>query len=556
MNYTGAVIRQRFEQLVASRQVVQAKWDDCERYIAPFRGGRFFNEQRGESQKDWGSITDVWDSTAIMGAQRLAASIHAAVTSPAIRWFRLAFRDSAIQKDKQAKGWLDDCSDKMFDEIQASDFNTEISMAYQDMVVFGPSAMIEEPMKERFPGLWNGLDFTCVPIREIYFEEDHRDRAKVFYRRLQWTPVQIVDKFGADKCPEWVRLKAENSTGVEERIDVIFCIFKRDEIPTLRLGEVAAPKLRPYGFKYVLRAAGDELGEEGGYYDMPAYIARWEKTSGSMWGHGPGMIALPTVKYLNAWMEAQKNSAEKQVDPAMLVTERGLISDPDLTPGGITVVRTLDDIKMFESGARQDVAVQVLMDLREMVRKFFREDDLQLKSSPQMTATEAQIRYELMNRLLGSTLARIQNDLLDPLLQNTFNIMYREKQFGETPQSILNTRAEMQIEYLGPLMRSQRTDEVGAIERLFQSVGNAAQVFPEVVDVMDPIAAVREIAERLSTPAACLRDANEIAQRKQQRDQMQKAMQAEQEGKAANQHAQAQAAMAQANQQGGPAASA
>jgi hypothetical protein len=258
------------------------------------------------------------------------------------------------------------------------------------------------------------------------------------------------------------------------------------------------------------------------------------------------MIALPTVKYLNAWMEAQKNSAEKQVDPAMLVTERGLISDPDLTPGGITVVRSMDEIKMFESGARQDVAVQVLMDLREMVRKFFREDDLQLKQSPQMTATEAQIRYELMNRLLGSTLARIQNDLLDPLLQTTFNIMYREKQFGETPTSILNTRAEMQIEYLGPLMRSQRTDEVGSIERLAQSVLSMAQGFPEVTDVFDPIAAIREIAERLSTPADILNDANQIAQKQAQRKQMQAAMQSEQEGKAKNQHAQAAAAMAQA----------
>ena len=433
----------------------------------------------------------------------------------------------------------------MFDEIQASDFNTEISCAYQDMVVFGPSAMIEEANAQKFPGMWNGLDFTCVPIREIYFEEDEKSRARVFYRRLQWTPVQILSKF-AEKTPEWIRSKAEASTGVEDRIDLIFCVFKRDNIKPLRLGEVAAPTLRPYGYKYVLRNTGDEIGDEGGYYDMPAYIARWEKTSGSIWGHGPGMIALPTVKYLNAWMEAQKNSAEKQVDPAMLVTERGLISDPDLTPGGITVVRTLDDIKMFESGARQDVAVQVLMDLREMVRKFFREDDLQLKQSPQMTATEAQIRYELMNRLLGSTLARIQNDLLDPLLQTTFNIMYREKQFPPTPQSILDTRAEMQIEYLGPLMRSQRTDEVGSIERLLQSVGQTAQFFPEVIDVVDPIAAIREIAERLSTPADILNDENEIAKRKQQRAQMQQAVQAEQEGKAANQHAQAAAAMAQA----------
>ncbi len=151
---------------------------------------------------------------------------------------------------------------------------------------------------------------------------------------------------------------AANVAQAERRLGVVFCIFERkDKKTNVDSAAVLGPLERPFGFKWVMYEGAELLGEEGGYYEMPAYLPRWRKTSGSMWGYGPGNLAIPTVMTLNNLVEMTLNSAEKVIDPANLVTERGLVSNLDLSAGGITVVRDLDNsMKPYESRARFDVS--------------------------------------------------------------------------------------------------------------------------------------------------------------------------------------------------------
>jgi hypothetical protein len=185
-----------------------------------------------------------------------------------------------------------------------------------------------------------------------------------------------------------------------------------------------------------------------------------------------------------------------------------------------------------------------------MVRKYFREDDLTLKDSPAMTATEAQLRVELLNRLFGATVGRTNNDLSDPMLQLIFNMMYRADRFPPPPAIVLQTNPAMRIEYLGPFMRSQRTDEVAAIERLFSAVAAAKKMqFEDASDAFDAGGAVREMAERLATPAACLRSAAEARAMRVERAKMAKAAQTAQVMKTA---AEGDKAAAMAQSEGAP----
>ena len=83
----------RFEQAKSDRSTVQHMWDVIEAFVTPYRG-RMFKDQRNEHSIEWHK-RDVFDSTAVMAHQKLAASIHGALTSPAIRWFDMRFRDMA-----------------------------------------------------------------------------------------------------------------------------------------------------------------------------------------------------------------------------------------------------------------------------------------------------------------------------------------------------------------------------------------------------------------------------------------------------------------------------
>lgn len=524
---TPVEIIKRLAKQESLRSNVESTWDEAERYIMPLTTGSFF-QKTDEGSKKW-TTREVWDSTAPIGAQRLASMVYASMFSPAFRWFNIGFRNSVLNQDREAKAWIESVTDQMFDAISASNFGLEMASGLHSMVGFGNTAITLEPLD---PEKWAGLDFSAVPLREIFFEEDWKGRPRIFWRVYRWTALQIMSKFAPLNAEEGKaqnnipdRIAAAAERGDDRKFEVIFCVYPREGAAPMRAGErMRAPKARPYEYHYILREGAVELGEEGGYYEMPTFLGRWDKVVGSQWGFGPGALALPTVKLVNAWLEAITDAAEKVVDPATIVTERGLLSDLDLKKGGLTTVRSMDDIAPYESKARFDVSEAMLADMRNMIRKYFREDDLTLKDSPAMTATEAQLRVELLNRLFGPTVGRIQNDLADPILQAVFNMMYRAGQFAPPPAVVLEQNPTMQIEYLGPFMRSQRTDEVAAIERLASGVAALKKMgFDEAGDVFDAVGTVREMAERLAVPAACLRSQQQARALGENRMKMQQA---------------------------------
>jgi hypothetical protein len=161
-----------------------------------------------------------------------------------------------------------------------------------------------------------------------------------------------------------------------------------------------------------------------------------------------------------------------------------------------------------------------LKELRDAIREGFHNDELQLKESPQMSATEAQIRYELMNRVLGPTAGRIQN-FLSQILDRTFKTLLRNKQFGHHPRSRCSqAKAQYKLVYSGALVRAQQSDEVAAIERWLGQVGAAAKVFPQVMNVVDILAWARGLADKLGVPPKMLRTDKEVQALVEQQQQV------------------------------------
>ena len=140
---------------------------------------------------------------------------------------------------------------------------------------------------------------------------------------------------------------------------------------------------------------------------MPAYVLRWGRAAGSKFGYSPAINCLSDILTLNQLVEFTLKAAEKVIDPPVLSRQRGVIGDLDLYPGGNTVVRDPRDVVPFESGARFDVSNIEREKLIETIRQSFFVDQLELKQSPAMTATEVNVRYELMQKLLGPALSRM-----------------------------------------------------------------------------------------------------------------------------------------------------
>lgn len=507
-----ADIKQRVERLESERKTQENLWSDIETYICPYRGS--FMQQNVTEGSVKIDRPEIYDGTALQAQQNLAANLHGNLTSPFFRWFNLKFRKGELNDDSEARTWLDGVADAMWQALLESDFALEIAEIYMDLTSYGTASMIEEYNNDK-------LDFTAVPLKECYFEEGHSGQPMIFYRILNWTYLQILDKFGAAGVPEFVKTKAESTQGSAERARVFFCVYPRVANPKPVFTKLP-PKRRPWGFKYVLEQDSTLLGKEGGYHEMPASIVRWNKISESRWGHGPSHIAVYDAKTLNRQEELMLQYLAKAIDPPMKTTERGLIGDLDQTPGGLTVVKNMDDLKPLAEGQDSRIVLEERENRRNMIREYFFASRLDLKESPAMTATEVERRWQQMQKLLGPTLGRLQAELLDPIIKVTFSVLYRAGRLPDMPESLKAQNANLDIEYVGPIPMAQKKGLSDAIENEMAFAAATSEAWgPEVLDAIDAAKAVREHAFYSGVPAKVIRSEAEMAKRRKDREDKQ-----------------------------------
>jgi len=484
----------QFETLFTERQgSIDGTWDQIERYFAPMRGGNFFQPQTTESELTF-SRPRIYSDIPISASSNLASTLHGNLTSSVLQWFEFKFRKPQLNFDNRARSWLELCARQVFHSLMDSNFDLEVAEAYLDLIHFGNSGIITEREGKEFI-------FSTIPVRELYFTSDHRGRVLRLYRRHQWTAEQIVHRFDG-KCPEHIKAKLDDPT---TKHDIIQCIYPRT-VPSITR---ALPGNRPIGEVYLCRTTGETCGEEGGYYSMPVAVARWSKTSGSRWGHGPSAVALPTAITLNELVSLSLDNAEKAVSPANLATPNGLLSNLDLGPDGLTLVQDVDrSLKPYESRARFDVGTLEISRLEDSINRIFLVDRLDLKESPAMTATEVSARMEKMARLLGSTLARIQGELLVPIIERVFAMLDRANELPPKPENLKDE--DYDIYFTGPLPRAMRRDVTVSMLGLLDSVAQAGQVMPALMEALHPVRFSQYLAYASGVPAEVLRTKDEL----------------------------------------------
>lgn len=524
---------QRYEVLVQDRKNVEAKWQKIDRLIVPFDQGVFATRIEREAQKDWSSL-DVWDSTAPIGQEKLCELFYAGFISG--RWLGIEFHSTKLKKSPKAGEWLEDTVDRVFETIMSSNFPIAFGELVSHWVNYGNGVMASTVKYDRKKN-FDGFDFNDRPPRAMFFEEDFEGRVHRSYTPLEWSATQIVSKFRDPKdvtkphesVPQEIVEFSKGPNGAGQKFKLLFVTEPREGVEPMGYGEkVRSPELRPFATFYILEKTKRTLGEEGGEYEMPVDVTRYMRSSNSMWGYGPSMLVLPTVGLLNGIQEQVVDAGAKVLNPATLVTEWGLMSDLKLGPGEYTTVRSLDDIKAYESSARFDVSDDILNRHAAMVRQYYREDEISFRNSPQMSATEATLRDNRLNALFGRPTRRMFWEMLGPKVRSTFNHMMREGQLDAPPDEVLQDKnPKLKINFFGRFARAIREDETVAIERLLTA--KAAMVKMDERSrarfVIKDDKAIREMAERLATPPGMLASEQEVEDAVANEQKMQQAAQ-------------------------------
>jgi hypothetical protein len=230
---------------------------------------------------------------------------------------------------------------------------------------------------------------------------------------------------------------------------------------------------------------------------------------------------------LNEMSKTTIKAAQKQVDPPLLVPDDGFILPVRTVPGGLNFYRagTRDRIEPLNIGANNPLGLNMEEQRRNAIRDTFYVNQLMMQNGPQMTATEVVQRNEEKMRLLGPVLGRLQSELLRPLIDRTFAILLRKKIFRQAPQFLAGQ--DIQIEYVSPLAKAQRSSELQSIMRAIEIFGSLAQISP-VFDHINIDNLVTHLADIVGVPAKVLNsksEVNAIRQKKQQEMMQQQQMQ-------------------------------
>lgn len=510
-----AIIK-RCKQLKDKRQNWDNLWDEVAHFVLPTKAD-FISRREGGAKRD----QELYDSTAITSNQTLASGLHGALTAPSGRWFHIRFRDDQLNKDDAAIEWVEDSVDRIYKAIEESNFNSEVNELYLDLCCFGTAAMLVETGKTDNQDV---LNFRTVHLSEVAISENVDGQVDTIYRSLKFTARQAKQLFPTEDLGESIERALQDKP--DKEFDFIHAVYPREGVEPV---ELAAGKDRPWASCWV-QVKDKKLIREDGYYENPWLVPRWSKLSGDVYGFSPAMMARADIRTLNAAKLFEMRAWEKSIDPPTLASYNGIIGDLRLDPGGLTYVRDINGIKPMQNGAQWQVSQIKSSELITNIRRAFFNDQLQLHEGPNMTATEVRARMELMQQILGPVVGRLQSEFLNPLIQRVFMVMFRAGLFAEPPASLMQASgSKLDVEYVSPLARAQKMEEVFAVERWFGQLGGMAQVDPTVLDVVDFSKMGRMLAKRLGVPAEVMKSEEEMQkmmmQRQQEQAQQQQMMQ-------------------------------
>ena len=495
----------RFDRLKSQRQNWESHWQDVADYMQPRKADVTKQRARGDKRMEL-----IFDSSPIQAVELLAASLHGMLTNPSTPWFTLRFKDQDVDTEDEAKLWLQSATDAMYTAFNRSNFQQEIFELYHDLITFGTAAMFIEEDNDDL------VKFSTRHINEVFIAENDKGRIDTIYRKFNISARAAVQKFG-NKVSNDITAIVKKDPYTE--VDIIHAVYPRDDFNPTKKDK----SNMPFESVYIEVKTGNELSVSG-FKEFPFVVPRYLKASNEIYGRSPAMTALPDVKMLNEMSKTTIKAAQKQVDPPLLVPDDGFLLPVRTVPGGLNFYRsgTRDRIEPLNIGANNPLGLNMEEQRRDSIRSVFYINQLMMQDGPQMTATEVIQRNEEKMRLLGPVLGRLQSELLKPLIDRVFSILLRNNMLPQAPEFL--SGRDIEIEYVSPLAKAQKSSELQSIMRAIEILGTLANVAP-VFDYVNFDNLVKHLADIVGVPQKILKSQSQVNAERQEAQQKQQEMQ-------------------------------
>lgn len=494
---TRAQYLARKQALWQERSSWFAHWKDISENLLP-RSGRFFTSDRNRGDKRHNSIVD---STGTRALRVLAAGMMAGMTSPARPWFRLATPDPDLMEYTPVNLWLDKVSKLMQEIFARSNTYRALHSIYEELGAFNTAADLILP---NFNNVTHHMPLT---IGEYAIATDDEGNVDTLVREFDMTVAQMAGQFGLEKCSNTVKTLYKNGTGFDQWVPVIQLIEPR------KLRDYSKRDNKNMPFKSCYFEAGgneDQLLRESGYKRFPGLCPRWSVSGGDVYGNGPGMEALGDIKQLQHDQLRKMQGIDYKVKPPLQIPY-ALKDKPHSTlPGGSAYLDMTGQgskiSSMFDVNIDLSHLLEDIKDVRGRINSAFYADLFLMLANDDRsgtTAREIAERHEEKLLMLGPVLERLHNELLTPLIDNTFDFMLAADILPPPPEEL--NGVDLNVEFVSMLAQAQRAVGTQSVDRLLGTIGSIAMMqinagqAPSAMDKLDTDKVIDEYAEMLGT---------------------------------------------------------
>ncbi len=429
------------KQLRNDRDSFRNYWRDLSKYILPRRSRFFINDAKLGDRRNF----DIIDSTASLASRTLASGMMTGITSPARSWFKLAPSLKEMDTDAATKGYFKEVTDMMRSVFLRSNLYNILPTTYGDMGTFATGCLfMEEDMEDV-------VRFTSFPIGSYMIANDAKGRVRAFFRESQTTVRLIIEKLGNEKqskkgmiidwtnITEHVRNQYQNGN-TEAMVSIGHMVMPNDDY---REGSLESKYKKYSSCYYELGSShtaassatatqySDKFLSEKGFDYFPVLAPRWEVVGEDTYGtNAPGMVCIGDVRQLQFGEKRIASAIDQKVKPSMVGPTSLKSQKASILPGDITYLDEREGTKGFRRLFEIDFDTRELEGKQDQIRQrisrsYYEDLFLMLANSDrrQITAREIEERHEEKLLALGPVLERINQDLLNPLIENTFAIM-------------------------------------------------------------------------------------------------------------------------------------
>lgn len=539
--YKHLTKRQRYnvieKQLRDDRDSFRTYWRDLSTYILPRRSRFFVTDAKRGDRRNF----DIIDSTASLASRTLASGMMTGITSPARSWFKLAKSFDNQDESADIKSYFKESTDMMRAVFLRSNLYNVLPTTYGDMGTFGTGCLFMEEDQEDI------VRFTSFPIGSYMIANDHKGRVRVFFREFQMSVRQIVEKFGRSEFGsqeiDWSNISqsVQEQYGrgqMETMINVGHLVMPNEDYRENRVESKFKKFISVYyeiGFSNTSTTsnstdtAPDLFLSEKGYDFFPVLAPRWEVAGEDTYGTNcPGMVCLGDVRQLQLGEKRIASALDQKVKPSMVGPVSLKNQKASILPGDITYLDEREGTKGFRRLFDIDFDIRELegkqQQVRERVSRSYYEDlFLMLANSDrrQITAREIDERHEEKLLALGPVLERVNQDLLDPLIENTFIIMDKRGLLPPAPKQIEGQ--DYKVEYVSIMAQAQKLAGIGNIERFTGFVGQMASMDPNALNKVNMEEAIELYGDLTGVPQNLIVSKEEMEAIKAQQAQAQAA---------------------------------